>query len=226
MKKLYFLEAKTLILNVFLIFSLNVFSEEIKVYPWFSLSSIWGQGSVGSVIYRDIKFKIVPSFDFVYDYSEKGFTYKKLGLRIEDEELRYGINFIEQQNENEISPFVGFYSTFKKVKHPLMLYNQIEYRHNPVFNDFNDYFRSKHGITVFYKERVGNKDFYIRPYISNDFYVSYDNFDLEKSVLFVGYFMKVPKAKINVYFIPYRYGLIENSWNDTKDFGASLVFEF
>lgn len=212
------------IMKVIFIIVLQLFfvsSGIAQVRPFIALSSLWGQGSLG-VNYLSNQLLYSAMYEFVYDLND-GFTYHENTLSLRNKNITIGARYRRQLSQDEFAPFTSYFMQLNRKYVPITLYNDFEYRVNHALRD--DYFRSRH-ILSFYAPDKLEESFNFRPYLAFDYFFDWNDFDTEKIRLNLGYFLFLEKVTARVYYIPWTYGIKENSWDDRNSIGASVSYRW
>jgi hypothetical protein len=204
------------LLILFLIISSSVFGE---IHPWVSIAGIWGQGGAGLSINK----KHFINYYYVFDWDDKTIDYQEINLFNRINNFTYGLKFKSQLESIEYAPYAGYFYQYNS-KFPITLYNEIEYRINPSFYE-EDYIRTRHILAIY-----ATDDFYkksgVRPFFAFDSLYKWDTLEFEQNRIQIGYFMYVNKMSVRFYFIPWREGATELSWDDQNNFGVSIQYNF
>ncbi|MFA7219146.1 MAG: hypothetical protein WC119_01295 [Synergistaceae bacterium] len=195
---------------------------KLKVRPWVSLSSLWGQGGAGIKAMDKNGIEYVIPYSFVWDF-EEDFTYHEISPYIGYDSYRIGLKYRRQLHQDEYSPFVGYFVPFR-FHNPITIYNEAEYRMNSVVKD-SDYFRTRHIFTVYASDEFREK-YFIRPYVSLDSFIDWEEIRDEKIRLSFGYFLYFERVTARVYFTPWSNGTKEREWDDQNNFGASVTYKW
>jgi hypothetical protein len=206
---------------IFIFYFLFVFYSFGNIRPFVSLSSLWGQGSTG-INYLNNELIYSAIYEFVYNLDD-GFTYHENTLSLRRNNATGGIRYRRQLHQDEFAPFISYFMLLMNKPLPISLYNDAEYRFNPILKD--DYLRSRH-ILSFYTPYHIEEKFNVRPYIAFDYFFDWDYLDTEKIRLNLGYFLFLEKITARVYYIPWTYGRKENSWDDKSNMGASVSYRW
>lgn len=208
----------------------NIFADVISNYgsisnikPWIAISTLWGQGNAGAIVKQKANKHYGLSYNFVSDWSEFDFTYHEVALFTSYDRSKIGMKYRHQRSQTEWTPYVSYFISSNKAL-PVSLYNELEYRHNSIVKS-NDYVRTRHIASIYVPKWIENK-IYIRPYAALDFYMDWDDVRYEKMRLNIGYFLKIERTSLRVYFLPWSKGKKEESWNDKNTIGASLIYNF
>lgn len=191
---------------------------------WMSMSSLWGQGGLGAS-YRTTNATYCVTDFFNYDWGTSEFSYNEVELLKKHGKYFEGVRFRYQAQDNEAAPFIGRHDYFgkKTVYVPFSIHNEIEWRESPYNRD--SYLRTQHGLTLFSPETFFDKN-ELTPFVGIVSYYDWDNTEIEKTRVYVGYSMKVDHYHFSLYYIPWRDGAQEKEWDDQRDFGASIQYHF
>ena len=215
---------KVIIILTMLTATVNAETNNVKrILPWIGLSSIWGQGNSGVALKESEDLTYFLRYNFVWQWDEAEFSYHQVAPSIDYEDLSLGTRYRWQNDQGEISPFVGYFNQWH-TKYPTTLYNEIEYRFNPVISN-DDYMRTRTMLT-FYATKAFYRKHNLRPYIMADIFTNWREPEIEKTRLIVGYIMRVGRLKGTIYVIPLRDGAKEEEWKDQSRFGASAIISF
>lgn len=186
---------------------------------WFSSSFIWGQGNFGG-FYRINSLTVVTVSEyFVWDWGDNQVDYNSERLAIDYKNYSLGIFLRKDRvvdSEQEISPFISYYSKVEEVS----IYQSLEYRYQNLLNVQN-YFR--HELSASYDFAKYQKyDFFIK----SSSFVNVNEVDLEKQLFYLGIKRVDKVATLSLYIIPYKYGNLGQEWDDISYVGGSFVYKF
>lgn len=194
-----------------------------EINPWVSLSTLWGQGDLGIALKPDENAYIL-SYNFVWEWDDKDFTYHEVGLAWRKDRLTLGSRYRRQLSQDEYAPYVSYFIPIRQYYLPMSLYNELEYRVNSVVKE-QDYLRTRNIFSLYSPKDVEEK-LGIRPYVSYDLFMDWDESEYEKMRAMIGYFIYLEKAVVRVYYIPWSRGISEESWDDNASFGATVIYRW
>lgn len=192
---------------------------------WVSLSSLWGQGGMG-LSYRNTNYTYSISDFYNYSWKDSSISYNEVELLRRHGSVFEGVRLRYQYEDHEVAPFTGRHDYFDKddgTPIPFSLHNEIEWRESPYTGD--SYLRTQHGFTLFSPKKFFDKNEFT-PFASIVAFYDWEEMDIEKTRVYVGYSLKVDRYKFSLYYIPWRDGSIEEEWDDQRSFGATIKYLF
>jgi len=190
--------------------------------PWLSFSTLWGQGGTG-IVHEDVEFRKSLTYEFVWDWEEEEFTYHQITSAIDYRAHTVGFKYRYQLSKSEYAPYVGYFIPIE-CEFPISIYNEAEYRINSVVKD-TDYLRTRHIFSV-YAPREFKEKYILWPYIALDTFIDWQEFEIEKIRLNMGYFMTINRIRARVYIIPWSGGIKEEEWDDNSKIGATATYNW
>ena len=179
---------------------------------WASSSVIWGQGNFGGYYRLPNKSSISYSQFFVFEWKDLNIDYHEENIKYSWSNYATGIIFRNDKEYHETSPFFQFY--FKNTS------SILEYRTKNTLG-IEDYFRYNFNISYDFAEYDDYKFF-----ITSSSFLNLNDQSLEKQLFYLGLRREYENATISLYIIPYKYGDLGQSWDDTSFFGGSFVYKF
>lgn len=197
---------------------------ETEWHPWFALSTLWGQGNVGTQVNHYEKIYGV-SYNFVSGWLNWDFSYHEVAVYTIRDQWTFGGKYRRQLSQDEVAPYTAYFIPLKdRYFTPMSIYNEAEYRINSVVKD-GDYVRTRHIFTM-YAPDSWIEAIYMKPYAALDGFMDWEDVEREKMRLNIGYFIPLKKAVARVYFIPWNDGIREEEWDDRARIGATLIYKW